>query len=105
MSSIWMREPDGIEVANFKIHFDDGSEEIFKVLAGSDIVDWINESGSINKVGLEKIGWSGKNGKGRTAYISELNWRNPNPDKLITKIDFISNKKRSGPFLLVITLE
>ena len=22
MSSIWMREPDGIEVANFKIHFD-----------------------------------------------------------------------------------
>ena len=104
-SATWMREKDGEKLASFIIHYNDKTSEEFPVFAGSDVVDWVNKSGAFEKVGIEKIGWSGVGKKNWEAFLSELIWTNPHPEKLITNIDFISNQKHGAPFLVGITLE
>ncbi|HIG84224.1 MAG TPA: hypothetical protein EYQ23_09205 [Verrucomicrobiales bacterium] len=99
-----MNASRGTQIATFKIHYDNGSNEEFPVIAVSDIVDWANRNAAIENLGPEKIGWTGK-ATGWQATLSELIWENPHPDKVITKIDFLSNKGRGAPFLVGITLE
>ena len=37
--------------------------------------------------------------------LSELVWKNPHPDKVITTIDFVSEMQQEVPFVVAITLE
>ena len=106
MSCTWGSAKDGTPIAYFKIHYDDGSNEILPIIKGSDVVNWVNENEAYNKVGIEKIGWSGKGEiKNWNTHLSEIIWDNPHPDKLITHIDFTSAKESAAPFLVGITLE
>ena len=107
MSCTWGNPAkDGTAIAYFKIHYDDRSSEILPIKKGSDVVDWVNENAAYNKVGIEKIGWSGNGDiKNWNTHLSEIIWDNPHPDKLITHIDFTSAKESAAPFLVGITLE
>jgi len=57
------------------------------------------------------VAWSGQNrmtrgvGGGQTIQIYKTTWENPKPDVEITRIDFVSTKRRADPFLIAITVE
>ena len=69
-----------------------------------DINDWL--AGPIeDPFDAAQVGWRGKDANGKHMNLSELVWKNPNPDKPIKSIDFISAKARAAPWLVGITLE
>ena len=46
------------------------------------------------------IGWRGTNPRSDILHLSDIVWKNPEPDKAISHIDFISTKQKAAPFLV-----
>jgi hypothetical protein len=109
-STIWGRG-DSVNsgedpVARYVFHYDDGSSVEDPVLWRRDIVDWWN-GGTLGD--LRSLGWfdraPARPGEAFSqATFSEKIWRNPHPEKVITRIDFVSAKIEAAPFLLGVTV-
>ena len=102
MSSSYGREAKGVEVAKFVMHFSDGTSETMPVKFVDHIADWW--ASSSDNVETSQIGWRGSH-VASDVILSELVWKNPNPEKVISHIDFISTNANAAPFLVAISLE
>ena len=100
--------PDGTMVAQYRVHYEDGSQHMIPVVNGEDLRDWWN-SDQGNPVTRGWVVWRGSNARTRREklslrlYLSV--WENPHPDKKVASIDYLSTETPAAPFCVAITAE
>ncbi len=100
--------PDGTVIGQYKVKYQDETEEMIPVVLGEDVRDWWNmdESKAITR---GKVVWEGTNPAAskanRTLRLYLTMWKNPHPDKKVVSIDFISANTDAAPFCVAMTVE
>jgi hypothetical protein len=95
-------------VAQYRVRYEDGSEQVIPVVNGQDIRDWFNVDAG-KPATRASVVWTGSNpyAKSRNLslrlYLSV--WKNPQPDKKVVSIDFVSTKTPASPFCVAMTVE
>ncbi|MHC4180680.1 MAG: hypothetical protein ACYSWU_24535, partial [Planctomycetota bacterium] len=105
----WGFAADGTEIAQYRVHYGDGTQETIPIVIGRDVRDWWNNDGS-RAVTRGKVVWAGQNAAARASgndlrlYLTT--WNNPQPDKKILNIDFVESPAgNAGSFCVAITAE
>jgi hypothetical protein len=101
---------DGTAIAEYRVHYDDGTKETIPVVYGQDVRDWWFAEGA-KGVTRGKVAWKGDNELTRDfgchirLYLTT--WDNPHPNKKITTIDYVKTAEDTpaAPFCAGITLE
>jgi hypothetical protein len=101
---------DGVQIGQYIVHYDDGSNEEIPIIYGEDVRDWFFSEGD-KEPSRSKIAWKGDNefakkiGSRLRLYVST--WTNPKPDKRVLKIDYVSNKSETAaaPFCISMSVE
>ncbi|MHC4400048.1 MAG: DUF1559 family PulG-like putative transporter [Planctomycetota bacterium] len=105
--------PDGTQIGEYRVHYEDGGEEAIPIVYGQDVRDWWNSDGS-RSVTRGVLAWEGQNEAikasapdgSRSLRLYLLAWENPHPEKKITAIDYGStNETDAAPFCVAITAE
>lgn len=96
--------PAGESAASFEMHYEDGTSDEMQIIAKEDIADWF-EVDLVSNFDQDKIGWIGTNNLGNARALSKPYWTNPHPEKVVTKIGFISGLIIGAPYLVAITAE
>jgi hypothetical protein len=98
---------DGTAIGEYRLHFEDRSTMSIPIVFGEDVRDW-REDGRFASRG--RVAWRGGNTASRKQntsvrlYLST--WDNPNPEKRVVGIDFLSrDTTRPAPFCVAMTLE
>jgi hypothetical protein len=95
-------------VAAYILNYADGTSAELPVQYGRDVWDWSNRWG--NKPPEEvRIAWQAPNparpAENAFKYLCQSDWENPQPDKVVESIDFVSKMTRSAPFVIAMTIE
>ncbi|MGI9243760.1 MAG: hypothetical protein ACR2RV_23385, partial [Verrucomicrobiales bacterium] len=109
----WGRaERTGEPVAEYILHYEDGTEERLKVRAGIDIFNdwqWTGVIGPNWTPDSSRTAWewafTNRRGDPRRLVLTHQNWPNPHPEKTVSHIDLVSTAKRGGPTIYAITVE
>ena len=96
--------PAGESAASFEMHYEDGTSDEMQIIAKEDIADWFQVD-LVSNFDQDKVGWIGTNNLGNSRALSKPFWTNPHPEKVVTKIDFISGLIIGAPYLVAITAE
>jgi hypothetical protein len=105
----WNTVSDGTQVAEYKVHYADGSAASVPVVFAKDVRDWWNRDHG-KPVTQGRVAWTGRNPASDKEHI-ELRlylgvWENPHPDKSIASLDFVkTDKTNCAPICLAITAE
>lgn len=98
------------KVCTYRVNYEDGASADLVVEKGNQILDWIMPSSVINDAMMNEgvfVAWRGfSKAFNCDTMIQGLEWRNPNPAKTITSIDFIASAEsnyRPAPVLVGIT--
>lgn len=93
-------------IAKLILHFEDGTQVERPIRFTTDVADWWHRPGR-GGISDQTIGWQGylENETQNEIALSELIWKNPHPNKLITQLDFISTNELAAPFLVGVTAE
>ncbi len=104
----WAKVPDGTLVGQFHLNFEDQTTETIPIVYGEDLRDWWDVEGKA--VTRSKVAWVGgiREARGEQArlrlYLSA--WNNPQPDKKVVGIDYVSaNATAASPFCVGMTVE
>jgi hypothetical protein len=100
---------DGTAVGEFRLHYEDGAAVSLPIVYGEDVRDWwSSDLGKPVKRGV--VVWTGNNlnteqyGVLLRLYLSV--WDNPQSDKPVTTVDFVSTMKTpAAPFCVALTVE
>jgi eukaryotic-like serine/threonine-protein kinase len=100
---------DGINVAEYIVHYRDGSVERIPIVSGHELKDfWLPRDRS-NPASRAEIAWRGANEMSRRhafpVGLFKFTWQNPRPDAEIQGLDFVSAMNVPAPFLVAITAE
>jgi hypothetical protein len=100
---------DGTTIAEYKIHYDDGTTATIPVVYGQDVRDWWYTENS-KGVTRGKVAWKGTNERakdlGSMIRLYLTTWDNPHPGKKVATIDYLKiGDGPAAPFCVAITLE
>jgi hypothetical protein len=98
---------DGTPVATYVMHMANGKSQQFTVLYGTHVADWVAQADPKDSKN-SMVAWSGKSPANDTQTVIRVyktQWINPDPDQVITSIDFLSANLDPAPFLIAITAE
>ena len=93
----WRERQDAV-IAKYLVHYNDGHIEEIPIRYGKEINSWHSSETALPEA---KIAWKGKDG----LALYNFAWKNPYPDKIISFLDFVSEKKNAVPILVAITGE
>jgi len=100
---------DGTLLAEYKVHYADGSKASIPIAFGLDVRDWFDRDDGL-PVTRGRVAWTGldqvavNNNCTIRLYLGV--WENPHPKKMVVDLDFVrSDDKICGPFCLAITAE
>jgi hypothetical protein len=94
---------DGEKVGEYVIHFADGERLSIPLLYQRSLIDWWVKSAT-DKPSAAEVAWHGSH-KMSAISLFKYTWRNPSPERLIAKIDFVSSMTKAAPFLIAVTCE
>ena len=101
--------PDDTQIAEYRLHYQDGTVERIPVIYGKDVRDWWYAEGS-KGLSRGKVAWEGesplakKSEKKLRLYLTT--WTNPHPSTKVTSIDYLKvGETVAGPFCIAITTE
>ena len=108
----------GTTVAKLVLHYDDGSERDINMIAGEQVFDWwfplfktgLNPREYKTAPGTERA-WTGRNPllekvwPGESLLLYKSTFTNPQPDVMISSIDYVSTMTMTAPFLVALTVE
>ncbi len=104
-------DPTGTPISGYVVHYADGQQREFTVLAGLDVLGlWHYPNQPVHAPNCV-MAWEGTNDAvrarrpGMSVRIFKSSWENPLPDLEITTIDYVSKKAASTPFLIAITAD
>ena len=97
-------------VASLVLHYADGTTGKLDIVYGQQVCDWwFKGSGDVSLAGNTRVAWIGENPEatkqGYRIRVFKSSFNNPQPDKRIDTVDFVSALTSSGPFLLAMTAE
>jgi hypothetical protein len=101
---------DGTPVAQYTVHYGDGTVETIPVVYGEDVRDWWDIDNS-KAVCRGKVAWEGNNPAARrsqwrtTIRLYLTMWKNLHPGKKVVSIDYISKNTTAPPFCVAMTIE
>ena len=108
---------DGTQVGTYVIHYLDGSTDELKIIYGQDTGNWWSggtvvqaEHSETRRAYDAVIAWQGTHDQSQTQSpakrlrLSRKTYENPQPKKIIQRIDFVSSLKQSAPFLVALTV-
>jgi hypothetical protein len=101
---------DDTQIAEYTIHWEDGTSVTIPVVYGKDVLDWWKypDSGEPTR---GKVVWSGENEPARKEFDASIRlymttWENPKPNLRITSIDYSTVGETSClPFCVAMTAE
>ncbi len=102
--------PDRTRIGHYTVHYADGFSEDIPIVYGEDLSVWTTWKGGPGKASHANLAWKGKNQRTELspeafAFLFEMVWTNPRPDKVVESIDFESAVTDCSPFLVAITAE
>ncbi len=99
---------EGETIAKWTVYYNDGTENVIRVRYGKDVADWWTAPEAPSLSGSQTA-WEGENAATENSPMQlrlfKKTWKNPNPEKVISAIDYSSSMKDSSSFLLAITAE
>jgi hypothetical protein len=99
---------DGERIAEYRVRYADGDAATIPVVVGQDVRDWWSTT-SQAPVSRGQVAWAGTNKAINQShgylrlYLST--WENPQPEKTLASIDFVSLGTGAAPFCAAITAE
>ncbi len=100
---------DGKRIAEYRVHYGDGSEASVPVVFGRDVRDWWDQDEG-KPVTQGRVAWTGSNpvadktGKTLRFYLGV--WENPHTERTIATLEFVKTEDPTcAPFCLAITAE
>ncbi len=96
---------DGTVVGQYVLHYTEGSREPLDIVYGEDVRDWWVVTDRAEVITKAQVAWQGRTSNGNEVRVYKRTWENPQPDKEVATIKFISTMTRSAPFLIALTLE
>ncbi len=100
---------DDTPIAEYKLHYADGTTETIPVVYGKDVRDWWYgvKSGNVSR---GTVAWTGENDYSKTKKLKirlyATSWKNPHPEKQVKTIDFLKvGNTVAAPFCVAITME
>jgi hypothetical protein len=101
--------PDGTPIARFTYHYADGSQRTEEVVYGRDVRDWWEGAGDKEDSERGQVIWRGTNAiaefYGAHLRLYRTTWTNPQPQTVVTHLDYESLLTACGPFLVAVTVE
>ena len=101
--------PDGTPIARFTYRYADGSQRTDVVVYGRDVRNWWEGSGDKADTERGGVAWRGTNAVaelyGAHLRLYQTTWANPQPDCVVTHLDYESLLTACGPFLVAVTVE
>ncbi|MDD3154175.1 MAG: hypothetical protein PHS41_04850 [Victivallaceae bacterium] len=91
-------EEIGQPVFQYLFFYEDGTQEVFVVRYGMEVMDWWGGAEASRAV----IAWKGMNHENRIAFL-HAQWINPHPERKISKMQVVSLNTKSIPIVLGIT--
>jgi beta-lactamase regulating signal transducer with metallopeptidase domain len=101
---------DGTEIAQYTIHYEDGTTATIPVVYGEDVLDWWKYPFS-GEPTRGKVVWNGENEPAKREFDATLRlymttWDNPKPDVRISSIDYaVAGDTQCVPFCVAMTGE
>jgi hypothetical protein len=109
----------GTAVAKLVLHYSDGTQREIALVAGDHVLDWW---GPIYRTGVAKtscdpaapgseLAWAGSNPRlkqqqpASSLRLYRSTFANPDPDKEIVTMDYVSTQTDAAPFLVGLTVE
>jgi HEAT repeat protein/Leucine-rich repeat (LRR) protein len=99
---------DGTVVGRYRVNYQGGAVAEIPVVYGQDVRDWYCRS-DVKPATRGTIAWIGRNPHTRRSggrirlYLTA--WENPQPDKKVLSIDYVSLNTTAAPFCVAITME
>jgi len=99
---------DGTVIGLYRVNYQGGAVAEIPIVFGEDVRNWICKTEQ-KPVTRGTIAWIGRNpavrrwGEAIRLYITA--WENPQPDKKVLSIDYVSLNTKASPFCVAITLE
>jgi hypothetical protein len=101
--------PDGTPIARFTYHYADGSQRTDDVVYGRDVREWWEGPGDRADTERNQVVWRGTNAiaefYGARLRLYRTTWTNPQPQTVVTHLDYESLLTACGPFLVAVTVE
>ncbi len=94
----WPDSP-GKTIGSYKVHYNDDTTAEIPLVYGDNTAAW-NDNRTCPK---SDAAWAGHTKSGQKVSLRRLEWKNPNPEKLITKVEFQSANTEAGPCLLAVS--
>ena len=95
----------GTVVGRYVLRYSDGSSQTLPIVYGEDVRDWWIGTDKVVQLKHAQVAWQGLTSNGDAVRIYKRTWENPQPDREVASIEFISNMTICAPFLLAITVE
>jgi hypothetical protein len=101
--------PDGTQVGQYRLHYEDGSTASLPIVYGEDVRDWWTSDGG-RPLTRGRVGWTGTNlhtePRGIALRLCLSVWDNPHPEKTVATVDFVSSMDTpAAPFCVALTVE
>jgi hypothetical protein len=102
--------PDGTDIGQYKVRYEDGSSASIPIVYAQDVRDWWNLDRG-RPVTRGRVVWTGSNRASeldpyRTTIRLYLGvWDNPNPERNVASVDFLSGDTICAPFCVAISAE
>ncbi len=104
----WVAER-GTHVASYVVQYRDGRREEIPLRYGEEVDNWWWEPKQTLTCREATLAWLGTNYAGRGSpsriRLYSITWNNPYPDVTVDRLDFVSTRSASCPFLLAVTAE
>lgn len=101
----------GRQIGAYLVHYADGSEREIPLLFGEDIGSWWRDPQLPRSGERTVIAWTGTNVPASRSRHHDMlalykaTWENPEPNRQVECIDFLSALTACSPFLIAVTAE
>ena len=103
----FVSDPNGTVIAEILVKYEDGTTESIPIASGQHVRDWFLSMAGKRSVSDGELVWvqASPEVNAREIGVYELKWSNPNPDKVIESLDYVSKMQKGASFLLGVTLD
>jgi hypothetical protein len=103
------RVPDGTIMARLQLHYEDGSTNSIPIRYGDHVRDWWQSSEQPPTAANSQVAWRGSNPvtveKRVQARLYMTASQNPDPQRKVQTVDYLSANTKAAPFLISLTTD
>jgi beta-lactamase regulating signal transducer with metallopeptidase domain/TolA-binding protein len=102
--------PEGAQIGSYIIHYEDGATAVIPLAYGVNIRNWWIHGEPRGDISEGTVAWQGVNPYAWSltrlrVQLYSAAWENPQPDKVVDTMDFVSSNTECAPYLVALTAE